>query len=46
MYEVYDSYGNFMRVFETYQEAANYKQAYGNKYWSINFIDHIILIKH
>ena len=35
MYYVTDSYGNIMRTFKTYQEAVNYKQACGNRYWYI-----------
>lgn len=35
MYKVYDSEGNFMRKFPSYQAAVTYKLAYGNKYWTI-----------
>lgn len=35
MYKVFDSEGNFMRRFPSYQAAVTYKLAYGNKYWSI-----------
>ena len=34
-YRVYDSLGNLMRKFSTYQAAATYKLAYGNKCWTI-----------
>ena len=30
MYKVYDSLGNLMRKFSTYQAASNYKQTFGN----------------
>ena len=40
MYEVTDSYGNIIRTFKTYQEAVNYKQAYGNKYWYIDPVNY------
>lgn len=33
-YVVKDSLGNTMRIFDTYQEASNYK-ALGNRGWSI-----------
>lgn len=35
MYRVYDSLGNFMRSFPTYQQASNYKLAFGNYGWTI-----------
>jgi len=35
MYKVYDSLGNFMRRFPTYEQADTYRFAYGNKYWTI-----------
>ena len=35
MYKVYDSLGNLMRKFSTYQAAATYKMAYGNYSWTI-----------
>ena len=35
MYKVYDSLGNLMRKFSTYQAAATYKLAFGNIYWTI-----------
>ena len=35
MYKVFDSEGNFMRRFPSYQAAVIYKTAYGNKYWTI-----------
>lgn len=35
MYKVYDSLGNFMRSFPTYQQASNYKFAFGNYGWTI-----------
>lgn len=35
MYKVYDSEGNFMRKFPSYQAAATYKLAYGNYKWYI-----------
>lgn len=34
-YKVYDSLGNLMRKFSTYQAASAYKQAYGNYSWTI-----------
>lgn len=34
-YRVYDSLGNFMRRFSTYQAAITYKMAYGNYGWRI-----------
>lgn len=35
MYKVYDSLGNFIRSFPIYQQASNYKLAYGNSNWTI-----------
>ena len=35
IYKVYDSLGNLMRKFSTYQAAAAYKMAYGNYGWTI-----------
>lgn len=35
MYRVYDSLGNFMRSFPTYQQASTYKLAFGNYGWTI-----------
>ena len=35
MYKVYDSLGNFIREFSSYQAADIYRFAYGNKYWTI-----------
>ena len=35
MYKVFDSLGNLMREFSTYQAAIVYKMAYGNKCWTI-----------
>ena len=35
MYKVFDSLGNLMRKFSTYQAAATYKLAYGNYGWTI-----------
>ena len=35
IYKVYDSLGNLMRKFSTYQAAATYKLAYGNYGWTI-----------
>lgn len=35
MYKVYDSLGNLMRKFSTYQAAATYKWIYGNYNWYI-----------
>ena len=35
MYKVYDSLGNLMGKFSTYQAATNYKQAFGNCQWYI-----------
>ena len=34
-YKVYDSLGNLMRAFHSYQAASAYKQAYGNYGWTI-----------
>ena len=34
-YRVFDSLGNLMRKFSTYQAAATYKWTYGNIYWTI-----------
>jgi len=35
MYKVYDSLGNLMRKFSTYQAASNYKFVFGNCQWYI-----------
>ena len=35
MYKVYDSLGNLMRKFSTYQAALMYKFTYGNNGWTI-----------
>ena len=35
MYRVFDSLGNLMRKFSTYQAAVTYKMAYGNYGWTI-----------
>ena len=35
MYRVFDSLGNLMRKFSTYQAAFAYKMAYGNYSWTI-----------
>ena len=35
MYKVYDSLGNLMRKFSTYQAAITYKMVYGNLNWTI-----------
>ena len=35
VYKVYDSLGNFMRSFPTYQQASTYKFVYGNSSWII-----------
>lgn len=35
-YYVYDSLGNLMKVFPTYEQASNYKFAYGNYSWTIS----------
>ena len=35
MYKVFDSLGNLMRKFSTYQAAAMYKFTYGNLSWTI-----------
>ena len=35
MYKVFDSLGNLMRKFSTYQAAAMYKMTYGNSCWTI-----------
>ena len=34
-YKVYDSFGNLMRVFHSYQAASEYKFVYGNYSWII-----------
>ena len=34
-YKVFDSLGNLMRKFSTYQAAVVYKMAYGNYSWTI-----------
>lgn len=34
-YQVKDSLGNTIRVFNTYKEALNYKQIFGNYGWYI-----------
>lgn len=34
-YKVFDSLGNLMRKFSTYQDAVTYKLAYGNSSWTI-----------
>ena len=35
MYKVFDSLGNLMRKFSTYQAAITYKLAFGNYGWTI-----------
>lgn len=35
MYKVFDSLGNLMRKFSTYQAASNYKFVFGNSSWTI-----------
>ena len=35
MYKVFDSLGNFMKRFPTFQQANNYKFIYGNSGWII-----------
>lgn len=35
MYIVYDSLGNYIRQFDTYQQASTYKLAKGNYSWQI-----------
>lgn len=35
MYRVFDSLGNLMRKFSTYQAAINYKTVFGNYNWYI-----------
>ena len=35
MYKVYDSLGNLMKKFSTYQAAITYKQTFGNYSWYI-----------
>ena len=35
MYKVFDSLGNLMRKFSTYQAAVIYKMVYGNYGWTI-----------
>lgn len=37
MYKVYDSLGNLMRVFSSYQAASNYKSIFGNYNWYIKY---------
>ena len=39
MYKVYDSLGNLMRKFSTYQAASAYKMAYGNSSWTIKQLE-------
>ena len=34
-YKVFDSLGNLMRKFNTYQAALTYKMVYGNLSWTI-----------
>lgn len=36
-YRVYDSLGNLMRVFRSYQAASEYKFTYGNYGWTIKY---------
>ena len=40
-YIVLDSLGNRMRVFNTYEEASNYKLAFGNTKWKISIREHL-----
>ena len=40
-YIVLDSLGNCMRVFNTYEEASNYKLAFGNRKWKISIREHL-----
>lgn len=40
-YIVLDSLGNCMRVFNTYEEASNYKLAFGNARWKISIREHL-----
>ena len=35
MYKVYDSLGNLMRKFSTYQAAITFKMTFGNSNWYI-----------
>ena len=35
MYEVFDSYGQFVKRFIDYIQASNYKYSYGNTSWEI-----------
>ena len=35
IFKVYDSLGNLMRKFSTYQAAVVYKMTFGNIYWTI-----------
>ena len=35
MYKVFDSMGNLMKRFPTYQQASNYKFIYGSSNWYI-----------
>ena len=37
MYKVFDSLGNLMRKFSTYQAAITYKTVFGNYNWFINY---------
>jgi hypothetical protein len=39
IYKVYDSLGNLMRKFSTYQAASLYKMTFGNIYWSIKYLE-------
>lgn len=38
MYIVYDSLGNYIKQFSTYQQAETYKFAKGNYGWIIKFV--------
>lgn len=35
-YRVYDSEGNRMWTFKSYEDAVAYKETRGNKFWTIN----------
>lgn len=35
-FKVYDSYGNLVRSFPTYEQAYNFKHTFGNSNWIIS----------
>lgn len=37
MFVVYDSENNKVKSFPTYEQAINYKYAFGNKFWFIGY---------